>query len=133
MWLDEVTIGEKSNTKIGIMYVDGIVDKNKVKEIKEKISNIKIDSIVASNYVYEYLKENDSLFPSVLSTERPDLVSYKLLSGKIAVIVENSPFVSVSLIISNVIFINTASKIVGKGTPSFCIAKFTKSSGGIIS
>lgn len=50
------------------MYVDGIVDKNKVKEIKEKISNIKIDSIVASNYVYEYLKENDSLFPSVLST-----------------------------------------------------------------
>ena len=38
-------------------------------------------------------KENDSLFPSVLSTERPDLVSYKLLSGKIAVIVENSPFV----------------------------------------
>ena len=93
LWLDEVTIGEKSNTKIGIMYVDGIVDKNKVKEIKEKISNIKIDSIVASNYVYEYLKENDSLFPSVLSTERPDLVSYKLLSGKIAVIVENSPFV----------------------------------------
>lgn len=93
LWLDEVTIGEKSNTKIGIMYVDGIVDKNKVKEIKKKISNIKIDSIVASNYVYEYLKENDSLFPSVLSTERPDLVSYKLLSGKIAVIVENSPFV----------------------------------------
>ena len=93
LWLEEVIVGTKSKTKIGIMYISDIVDLKMVNDVKEKIKNINIDSIPDSNYIYELIKNSKSLFPSVLSTERPDLIDYKLTNGKIAIIVENTPFV----------------------------------------
>ena len=41
----------------------------------------------------ENSKKSD--FPTIISTERPDLVSFYLLQGRIALVVENSPFVLV--------------------------------------
>ena len=91
--LNEYFIGKRSNTKIGIMYINDIVNKNLLKKIEKNIKKINIDSILDSTYIYEYIKNNNSLFPNAIITERPDLVSYKLLNGKIAIIVDNSPFV----------------------------------------
>lgn len=91
--LKEVTVGKRSNTKVGILYVEDIANVELAKEIYEKIEKINIDILPDSNYIYDYIKVNSSLFPSVLSTERPDLVSFKLLNGKIAIVVENTPFV----------------------------------------
>ncbi len=93
LWLEEFNIGKKSNTKIGIMYINDIASKNLIENIKNKISIINIDSIPDSTYIYDYFKKNKSLFPNVLLTERPDLVSYKLLSGKVAIVVDNTPYV----------------------------------------
>ena len=69
LWLEEVKIGKKSNTKVGIMYVDDIVDKNIVNLVKERIKKIDIDSIPDSNYIYEFIRDDKSLFPSVVTTE----------------------------------------------------------------
>ena len=91
--LKEYYIGVRSNTKIGIMYVDDIVNKNMLNKIINNINKINIDSILDSTYIYEYIKNNKSLFPNALITERPDLVSYKLLNGKVCIIVDNSPYV----------------------------------------
>ena len=91
--LKEYDIGVRSNTKIGIMYVDDIVNKNMLNKIINNINKINIDSILDSTYIYEYIKNNKSLFPNALITERPDLVSYKLLNGKVCIIVDNSPYV----------------------------------------
>ena len=91
--LKEYYIGVRSNTKIGIMYVDDIVNKNMLNKIINNINKINIDSILDSTYIYEYIKNNKSLFPNALITERPDLVSYKLLNGKACIIVDNSPYV----------------------------------------
>lgn len=93
LWLEEMTIGERSKTKVGILYVNDIVDLELVKKVKEELERINIDMIPDSNYIYEFIRKDKSLFPSVLSTERPDLVSYKLLNGKIAIVVENTPYV----------------------------------------
>ena len=91
--LIETKVGTKSNTKVGIMYVDDIVDKELVDKIVKEINNINIDYIPDSTYIYEFLNKSKSLFPSALITERPDLVSYKLLSGKVSIIVDNSSYV----------------------------------------
>lgn len=90
--LEELTVGTKSNTKIGILYLNDIVNLKLVEKIKKKIKKINIDSVPDSNYVYEFIRTDNSMFPSVLSTERPDLAIYKLLNGKIALVVENTPF-----------------------------------------
>ena len=93
LWLTEFNLGIKSNTKVGVMYINDIANKNLVNNIINEINKINIDSIPDSTYIYDYFKKNKSLFPNVLITERPDLVSYKLLSGKVAIVVDNTPYV----------------------------------------
>lgn len=93
LWLEEVNVGRKSNTRVGILYIKDICDESLVKDVKAKIKRIDIDTIPDSSYIYEMISNNKSLFPNVLSTERPDLVSFKLLNGKIAIVVDNTPFV----------------------------------------
>ena len=47
-----------------------------------------------SGYIKEFLQKQDvSVFPKVISTERPDLACTSLLDGKIVIMVENSPYV----------------------------------------
>ena len=91
--LIETFVGKKSNTKVGIMYINDIVNIGLVNKIKDKISNIEIVAILDSTYIYEFLNNNKTLFPNAIITERPDLVSYKLLNGKVAIVVDNSPYV----------------------------------------
>ena len=89
--LENTIIGKYSNTKIGIMYINGITKLELKEKIIEKIKKITIDGIIDSSYIKSYLSKSHSLFPTIKSTERPDLAAQALLEGKIIIIVENSP------------------------------------------
>ena len=65
-----------------------------VNKIISKLKKIDIDSIIDSGYIRELLEENSkSVFPKMISTERPDLACTSLLDGRIVILVENTPFV----------------------------------------
>jgi spore germination protein KA len=90
LWLDELKVGKYSQTKIGILYIDGIVKKELVDILKDRINQIDISSIMDTNQLIELITENKkNVFPTFISTERPDLVSRKLIEGKIAIVIEN--------------------------------------------
>lgn len=89
--LESLTIGKYTNTKIGIMYIDTIYKKEIKDEITKKLKKINIDGIIDSGYLKKYLSRSHSLFPTIKSTERPDLASQALLEGKIVIITDNSP------------------------------------------
>ena len=93
LFFDDLSIGRRSKTKISIGYISDIADINKANQIKQIIKSINIDAIIDSSYIREFLERENSIFPKVLSTERPDLVCSSLLNGKIAILVENSPIV----------------------------------------
>lgn len=95
LWFDEVKVGVRTQTRVSIAYLNGVADKNAIMEIKKILSSIDIDGILDSGNVKEYLLKDKSVFPQILSTERPDLVCQSILNGKIALIVENTPFVLV--------------------------------------
>lgn len=90
--LKTMTLGHESNTKIGICYMNDLVDKKLLDKTINKINAIENDIINDGSYIKEELSKN-SLFPEVNQTERPDLASYALLEGKILIIVDNSPTV----------------------------------------
>ncbi len=92
LWTKEVFIGKYSNTKVGILYLNGIVDESLVNNIFSTLKNINIDGIIDSSYLKKYLINKNSLFPTILSTIRPDLCSMALLEGKIVILVDNSPY-----------------------------------------
>ena len=39
------------------------------------------------------VNENNFLLPTVITTERPDVVASSILEGKVALVIDNSPFV----------------------------------------
>lgn len=92
--LEEEVIGRRSKTKIGILYIEDIARKKLVDTIKKKLNKIDIDAIIDSNYIIEMIEDsNKTDFPTIISSERPDLSTFYLLQGRIALVVENSPFV----------------------------------------
>lgn len=94
--IESKTIGVRSKTDIAIVYIDDIVNKNILNDVKDKLENINIDAILDSGYIEQLIEENKwSIFPQVQATERPEVVSSSIYEGKICIIVDNSPFVLV--------------------------------------
>ena len=92
--IDEIKLGRRTNSKTSIIYIDDIVNKDSVNQIKNILGKIDIDGILDTGYLRDFLeKEQKSLFPKIISTERPDLTCQNLLNGKIIIMVENSPYV----------------------------------------
>lgn len=91
--IKETNVGRKSNTKVGVLYLDDIADKKNVDYIMNILSKIDVDAILDSGQLAQYFVENKSSFPTVSSTERPDKTARGLLEGKIAILVDTSPYV----------------------------------------
>lgn len=89
-----VTLGVRSKTDVVITYIDDIVNKDVLNELRKRLKDINVDAVLDSGYVEEYIEDDSwSLFPQVQSTERPDVVAAALYEGRAAVIVDNSPYV----------------------------------------
>lgn len=96
LWLEEMVLGTKTKTKVGIFYIQNIANKKLVDNIIKKIEKIEIDSILDSNYIIETISENKrNFFSNYISSERPDVISMYLLEGRIAIVVENTQYVVV--------------------------------------
>jgi hypothetical protein len=90
----EMKIGDLSNTKLAILYVEGVSDEQNVHTVMQRIKDIQFDQISDSSYISQMISDNaNSPFPQVLDTERPDRVSSILAEGKVAIIVDGSPHV----------------------------------------
>ncbi|MBQ9023782.1 MAG: spore germination protein [Bacilli bacterium] len=89
--INEHVIGTESKTKVSLLYIDDIVNEDLVNKIKKKLKTMNLDYVANSNYIAENLTNKSYMFPTNLMTERPDLVSFSLMEGRVAIIVENSP------------------------------------------
>ncbi len=85
--------GRITKTMLNILYIDDIAEKENIDEVLKVLNTIDIDGITDSGIIAQYFQlENKSNFPTVYKTERPDLVATSLLEGKIAILVDTSPF-----------------------------------------
>lgn len=87
-------LGRRSQTDVILMYIDDIVDKNILNELREKISAVDIDSVLGSSILSQCIdKYPFGIFPQAFSSERPDRIQASLMEGKIALLVQETPFV----------------------------------------
>lgn len=86
-------IGSVVKTDVRMLYLDGVASDELVTEIAKRISAVQLDAVIESNYLAENIKDRPfSLFPTVQSTERSDVVTEALVKGRVAVLVDNTPF-----------------------------------------
>ena len=85
--------GRDSKTTIAICYIEGIAPKTLINDVKEKIKHMNIKFILDTNYIEDELRKQKSAFDTVGYTEKPDEVAAKILEGRVAVLVDGTPFV----------------------------------------
>ena len=89
----EKKIGTISQTPCSILYMKSIADDSLVNEIIRRVDNIAIDYIMTSAELELYIEEKTfSAIPQFLSTERPDRTAKAILDGKVAILVDGSPY-----------------------------------------
>ena len=92
--LEEQNVGGLTKTQIVLAYLDGVVDKKIVEKLKNKLSNIKIDGVIDSYYIMELISDRpNSILKQVGCAEKPDIIAGKMLEGRVAILVDNSPIV----------------------------------------
>lgn len=91
--IEEVEVGKLSRTKVAICYIQNIANDDLVMEAKYRINNLDIDYLLSSGQLEQFIKDNPhNSFPQTIATERPDRASSYLLNGRIAIIVNGTPF-----------------------------------------
>ncbi|HDR8146866.1 TPA: spore germination protein [Bacillus cereus] len=88
----EMIIGEFSKTKVVMMYLDNLAEKENIDFLDESLRALEYDQINDSAYLQELMGEK-SIFPLYINTERTDRVTKALIDGKIAIFVDGSPSV----------------------------------------
>ena len=90
--VETMQVGRYSNTAVSVLYLDGIADRKLVNKVLSKLKKIDIDGIIDSFYIVSFLEEHKySIFREVGQTEKPDILSAKMLEGRIGILVDGSP------------------------------------------
>ncbi|QHT61377.1 spore germination protein [Paenibacillus lycopersici] len=91
--IDTLKIGSVTQTSVAMLYIDGIVKDDIRQEVRKRLERINTDAILESGYIEEFIEDNRfSPFPTVFNTERPDVIAANLLEGRIAILVDGTPF-----------------------------------------
>ena len=88
---EDLVIGLNTKTRISILYIDKLVNKENVNKIVNKLNKIN-ESLIDSSTIFNLFNE-DIIFPTVLKTEKPSNVADYILDGYIVLLVDNYPFV----------------------------------------
>jgi len=87
------TAGERSKSKVALVYLRDVANPDWVKEFSTNLKKIHIDRIVGHKDLMELIiRRNQTVFPLYELTEVPVRVSYFLNQGRIAILLDGSPF-----------------------------------------
>lgn len=90
---EPLVVGRATQTDIVVAHLLGIARESIVKEVLTRLRRIDIDGILESGYIEELIEDQPlSPFPQILRTDRPDRVAAALLEGRVAVLVDGTPF-----------------------------------------
>ena len=85
-------IGERTRTSIAVLYVADLVKPGLVEEVEKRLSMIKVDKILTSSTIEEFLADHPwTPFPQAQTTERPDKMLAALYEGRVGILVDGTP------------------------------------------
>ncbi|MCY8453686.1 spore germination protein [Bacillus spizizenii] len=91
--IKEMTIGKRTKKKVAVAYIQDIAPDYVVKEVFKRLKSIMTDDVPESGSLEQLIEDEPfSVFPTILSTERPDRVESSLLEGRVSILVDGTPF-----------------------------------------
>lgn len=91
--IENLEVGEVTHTKCAICYMQNIANPDLVAEVKYRLNNLEIDSLLSSGELEQLISDSNILgIPEMLSTERPDKATKYLLNGRVVVLINGNPY-----------------------------------------
>ena len=91
--IEERRLGRVTRTLVA-MDIRDIARPSVIQEVRSRLDRVDVDSIQESGQLQELIRDARlSPFPTIARTERPDRIVGALLDGRIAIIVDGTPFV----------------------------------------
>ncbi len=92
--VEQMTVGRKTRTAVCLMYLSGVTNPKVLEQVKYRISRLDVESILESGYIEEYIEDAPfSPFSTIGYSEKPDVVAARMLEGRVAILVDGTPFV----------------------------------------
>lgn len=90
--LEKFVMGSETKTTVVMAYIEGVCNEKMLKNVRKRLSSLHLSEITDTNRIAELIKGKIyTPFKTSGSTERPDVTAGKLLSGRIAVLIDGSP------------------------------------------
>lgn len=89
--IEKYTIGEETNTDVTYLYIDNVSNSKIVNEVRDKLTNAKLESLTNIGQLQSLLTNKKSLIPLLNYTSRPDFIAQSLLKGRVVILVEGIP------------------------------------------
>lgn len=89
--IETFLIGDMTNTKLVLLYMNNIANENTIALIKERIASINVEQVVTTGQLEELVADSTYLFPTVAYSSRPDYIVQNLLNGRFALLLDNNP------------------------------------------
>lgn len=94
LMIEKIVVGRYTKTDVNVIYINTIADDKVVKKVINRIKKIDIDGVIDSSYVAKFIVEHKfSILKQVGNTEKPDVLTAKLLEGRVGIMVDGSPIV----------------------------------------
>lgn len=91
--IENISVGKISQTKCAVCYIKSIANSCLVGEVKYRLNNLEIDSLLSSGQLEQIIEETNKFgIPKILSTERPDKCTKALFEGRVIIIVNGNPY-----------------------------------------
>jgi len=88
-----IPVGKRGHSNCAVMYLKSLANRELVAEVRRRIQGINTDLIIDSGMLESLIIDfPGSPFPQTLSTERPDRMVVHLAEGRVAILVDGSPF-----------------------------------------
>ncbi len=88
--------GAKNGVKAAILYRGDIVNQALLGEVKRRLAGIDTDMLLSMGSLEQLTEQRSlSVFPQILSTERPDRTARYIMQGHVVLLLEGSPFASI--------------------------------------
>ena len=91
--MELMVTGDKSQTDICLCYMQDRVPEKLLKQIKNSLAKINLESVLSTGYIRPFLESKSfEVFSSTGTTERPDVLCSKLIEGRVALLIDGVPF-----------------------------------------
>lgn len=90
-------LGRRTQTQVGLLYMDDIANPNIIKNIDRRLKQVDIDGIYSGTQLKEILSERTfNIYPAYHYSGRPDFAVQSLLSGRFLILVDGVQFVVIA-------------------------------------